>query len=350
MNFINWVKISNEKPELILMYTWDIKGRYDNNICGHMYEIIDYYWILKDWFNIKIIFPNNYDLELILNKYSFTLEEKIELSNCIIPRPKSGIVKTKNGNGLVLIVDGNLGKFDGVIYGIPIQFSCGKDCLIPKDKMKWYLLHDKRILSESKFEGINENPPIKTFNYNKRILFDYLKQYTRYNPKYELDHFLFYLTKNCKYQTEEQINKIINEYILDFQLITIIVDYDFNLELLDRPKNSIQFIDIRKNPIPIFAIPFTIYIYTDTKNRWDCSNRLITECKFYERKVLFLNKYHDQALTMRKFDILKWDQFSFRTKEEACYLGADAMPYNLELTKNDLIVKYLFEILETHEY
>ena len=349
MNFIN-EEIRIEKPELILMYTWDIKGRYDNNICGHMYEIIDYYYILKEYFDIKIIFPDNYDLELVLDKYTFTLEEKIELSNCIIPRPKSGIIKTKNGNGFVLIVDGNLGKFDGVIYGIPIQFSCGKDCLVPKDKMKWYLLHDKRILTESKFERINQNPPIKTFNYNKRILFDKLKPYNHYIPKHNPEHFLFYLTKNCKYQSEEQINKIISKYILSFQSITIIIDYDFDLNKLNFPKGNIQLIDIRRNPIPIFSIPFTVYVYTDTKKYWDCSNRLVAECDYYNRRVLFLNKYQDQALVMRKFDIIKKDQLSYRTKEEACYMGADTMPYNLELTKNDLIIKYLFEILETHEY
>ena len=338
------------RPELILMYTWDIKGRYDNNICGHMYEIIDYYYILKEYFDIKIIFPDNYDLELVLDKYTFTLEEKIELSKCIIPRPKSGIIKTKGGKGLVLVTDGNLGKFDGVIYGIPIQFSCGKDCLVPKDKMKWYLLHDKRILTESKFERINENPPIKTFNYNKRILFDKLKPYNHYIPKHNPEHFLFYLTKNCKYQSEEQINKIISKYILSFQSITIIIDYDFDLNELNFPKGNIQLIDIRRNPIPIFSIPFTVYVYTDTKKYWDCSNRLVAECDYYNRRVLFLNKYQDQALVMRKFDIIKKDQLSYKAKEEACYMRADTMPYNLELTKNDLIIKYLFEILETHEY
>ena len=45
------------KPELIIMYTWDINGYYDNKVCGHMYEVIDYYLILKNHFNTKIIFP-----------------------------------------------------------------------------------------------------------------------------------------------------------------------------------------------------------------------------------------------------------------------------------------------------
>jgi hypothetical protein len=30
-----------QKPELIIMYTWDINGYYDNKVCGHMYEVIE---------------------------------------------------------------------------------------------------------------------------------------------------------------------------------------------------------------------------------------------------------------------------------------------------------------------
>ena len=105
-----------KKPELIIMYTWDINGYYDNKVCGHMYEIIDYYFILKDHFDTKIIFPKEYNLDEVLSKYNITIEEKIELSDSIIPRPKSGIVKTRGGNGLVLITDGNLGNFKGIIH------------------------------------------------------------------------------------------------------------------------------------------------------------------------------------------------------------------------------------------
>ena len=65
-----------KKPELIIMYTWDINGYYDNKVCGHMYEIIDYYFILKDHFDTKIIFPKEYNLDEVLSKYNITIEEK----------------------------------------------------------------------------------------------------------------------------------------------------------------------------------------------------------------------------------------------------------------------------------
>ena len=339
------------RPQLILMYTWDINGYYDNKICGHMYELIDYYWVLKDYFDIKIIFPENYNLELVLSKYSFTLDEKIELSKCIIPRPKSGIIKTKGGKGLVLVTDGNLGNFKGIIYGIPIQMSCGKLGLIPKDKRDWYLLHDERICNVEQFEGYQKNPPKKVFNYNKRILFDKLYKDTSYKPSIREEHFLFYLTENCKHQTEEQINKILEKYQIKetFSIITIICDYKFDISKLNYPNTRIQFIDISNYPINIFNIPFTTYVYTDVKRQWDCSNRLIAECDFQDRRVLFVNKYQDNALVIRRFDIVSKDRLSYLQKEEACYMKVDNIPYNIELTKQDIIINYLDEILKIEE-
>lgn len=337
-----------QKPELILMYTWDINGYYDNKICGHMYEIIDYYWILKEHFDVKIIFPDEYDLELVLSKYDFTMDEKIELSKCIIPRPKSGIIRTKGGKGLVLIVDGNLGNFKGIIHGIPIQFSCGKLGLVPKDKMKWYLLHDKRICNIDTFDGYKNNPAIEVFNYNKRILFSKLWHDKSYKPEIREQHFLFYLTENCKHQTEEQINKVLEKLrINDYNpILTFVVDYDFDISKLDYTRSRIQIINIKKEPLNIFTIPFTAYIYTNVKRQWDCSNRLIAECNHYERDVLFANKYQDNALVIRRFDILNIDKFTYTRKEEACHMKADNMPYNIELTKHDLILEYLYEILK----
>lgn len=339
------------KPELILMYTWDINGYYDNKVCGHMYEIIEYYYILKDEFDIKIIFPENYNLEMVLSKYTFTLVEKIELSNCIIQRPKSGIIKTKGGKGLVLVVDGNLGNFKGIIYGIPIQFSCGKLGLIPKDKRAWYLLHDKRICEEQEFEGYQTNPPIKTFNYNKRILFEKFYKDTRYHPNIQQSHILFYLTENCKYQTEEDINGIIKKYLdQSLNIITIVTDYEFDKTKLEYPANMIQLINIKENPINIFNIPFTHYFYTNVKRQWDCSNRLIAECDFHNRNIFFVNDYQDNALVIRRFDIEHRRNFSLNQKEEACMENYLKMPYNLNLTKNDIIKFYLNEILQDIQY
>ena len=328
MNIVYAAKNTKEKPELILMYTWDIKGYYDNKICGHMYEIIDYYWILKDYFNIKIIFPDNYDLDLVLSKYNFINEEKIELLTKIIPRPKSGIIKTTGGKGLVLIVDGNLGNFKGIIYGIPVQFTCGKLGLIPKDKVKWYMLHDDRICKPEEFEGFNLNPPKKIFNYNKKVLLNKLRKPINKNSSNEnCNSFLFYLTSNCKFQTEEEINKILQNKKLKDNPIYIIADYDFDKFKLNYDQSKLTIINISKEPIDIFSLDFDCYIYTNVKRQWDCSNRLIVECLYHNRKVLYEIDYVDNALETRIKDL--YDKVE-----------------NYNLKDSDIIKDYLNMILE----
>ena len=274
------------KPELIIMYTWDINGYYDNKVCGHMYEAIDYYLILKNYFDTKIIFPSEYDLDKVLAKYNISSETRTELEKSIIQRPKSGIVKTTKGKGLVLVTDGNLGNFKGIIYGIPVQFSCGRLGLIPKDKKEWFLLHDNRLgHPEELFENYNVNPAKYIFDYNKKI-YPNVNQDAQNNSNNPDDTFLFYLTENCKYQSPEEIKNILKR-LNPISTIYIVCDYDFNITKLDYDTTKIKFIDIRKNPINLFSLPFTHYIYTPTKRNWDCSSRLIVECKMYKKYIYF---------------------------------------------------------------
>ena len=310
-----------KKPELIIMYTWDINGYYDNKVCGHMYEIIDYYFILKDHFDTKIIFPKEYNLDEVLSKYNITIEEKIELSDSIIPRPKSGIVKTRGGNGLVLITDGNLGNFKGIIHGIPVQFSCGKLGLIPKDKKEWFLLHDTRLgHPEELFENYSINPPLKIMDYNKKIY--PIKENKIKSTKHK--SYLFYLTENCKFQTPKELQRIIdklNPNISDE--IYIVCDYFFDIKELNITQ-KIHYINIKENPIDLFSLDFTDYVYTPVKRQWDCSNRLIVECSWNGRNVLNFIDYNDRALEYRLLDISK---------------GKNSK--NLILNKDDEIIAYL---------
>ena len=292
------------RPQLILMYTWDINGYYDNKICGHMYEVIDYYLILKNHFITKIIFPSEYDLDKVLSKYDISPEDRIELEKSIIPRPKSGIIKTSKGKGLVLVTDGNLGNFKGIIYGKPVQFSCGRLGLVPKDKKEWFLLHDTRLgHPEELFENYKVNPAKCICDYNKKI-YPMLKYQKLDTPIIKNDTFLFYLTENCKYQSPEEIRDILKK-LNPVSDLYIVCDYDFDITKLDYDISKIKFINIKENPIDLFSLPFTCYIYTPVKRQWDCSNRLMVECSLNNRNVLIFVNYNDRALEYRLIDINK---------------------------------------------
>ena len=338
------IPTSKLKPDLIIMYTWDINGYYDNRVCGHMYEVIEYFWLLKDYFNTKIIFPEEYNLEKVVAKYDFNEDEIQEIRNACIPRPKTGIVRTRKGKGLILVVDGNLGNFKGFLYGIPVQFSCGKLGLVPKEKdQNWYLLHDNRICDTNEFVGYEVNPATRKYNYTKKILFDRIPIILR-NTKFEnLNPLtgLLYLTSNCKYLNEEQIIETVKKFSEigpkygtslsnRFMKYVIVTDYEININNIlayTDPKISIEIIDIMGNPIDIFKLDFSHYIYTNVKREWDCSNRLIAECQHNKRSVIIDINYYDNALQTRMRDSFPHTIYN-----------------NLNLTKDDSIIDILYDI------
>ena len=62
--------------DLVITYSW---GNNNHGVCGHTFEVIDYYWILKDHFNCCLLFAENFtpdDIEnLIRSKYDFDESE-----------------------------------------------------------------------------------------------------------------------------------------------------------------------------------------------------------------------------------------------------------------------------------
>lgn len=356
--------IMNDKPylpELIIMSTWDINGKYDNNVCGHLYEVIEYFWILKDHFNTTFIFPENISLNKCLEKYDFNDIEKMIITNASRPRPKNGIINTKQGLGLVLCVDGNLGNFNGIIRGIPIQFSCGKTGLYPdklfvgslgQDTMPWYLIHDYRISDpindyDNNILLSNKIFPKIIFDYNKKILLTRFKQDVK--PAYEILHrtkheiFLMYLTGNCRRLTSEQLNNAIKD-IYVWQKILIITDYEIDLKEINFPKSNIQVININHNPVDIFQLEWTTYLYTPISRQWDCSNRLIPETKYLNRNHRVINlPYEDSALLQRLKDTNETVNFMRKFCYSTKYFKQDI----LNLCYDDPIIDILSEIINT---
>ena len=360
--------ISNQyQPELIIMSTWDINGKYDNNVCGHLYEVIEYFWILKDHFNTKFIFPENIDINTCLEKYNFTYNEQDRIKSAMLPQPKNGIINTKQGLGLVLCVDGNLGNFKGIIRGIPVQFSCGKEGLYPnnlfvgslnQDTMPWYLLHDYRIANpindyDNNILLSNKIFPKIIFDYNKKILLSRFNKNVK--PSYEIlqrdkqDTFLMYLTGNCRRLTPEQLNDAIKD-IYVWQKIMIVTDYEIDLEKINFPKENIQVINISYNPIDIFQLEWTTYLYTPISRQWDCSNRLIPETRYLNRNHRVINlPYEDSALYHRLKDTIETVNFM----SEFCYEDISKITYFkrniINLCFDDPIIDILSEIIN-NEY
>lgn len=355
------------EPDLIIMSTWDINGQYDNKVCGHVYEVIEYYWILKDHFNTKFIFPNNVDIDKCLDKYTFTQNERDRIKYAMLPQPKNGIINTTHGLGLVLIVDGNLGNFNGIIRGIPVQFSCGKTGLFP-DKRKfdypvnldWYLIHDFRIepnpLENYDHPKINNMMkekilPTRIYPYTKKLLLSYLDD-SRIERSYEILNsyqpessiYMLYLTGNCRRLSPDELNEQIKANTEFYNKILIFTDYFIDVKKIDHPQDKIEVVYIDQ-PVNIFKYRWTTYLYTPLKRQWDCSNRLMVECMFHNRYFVISEKlgYEDLALKTRRSDTIETSKFmqGYGIHKNAPYYKDNT----LSLSKEDKIIGILESIL-----
>lgn len=284
--------------DLWLSYSWGIKNQ---GICGHTFEVIDYYFILKDFFNVKILLCEDIDEKMfksaIINKYNFSNEEvQTILNNTVFDnRPKILI------GDYLLIVDGNLMKDRNVILKFKhiFMFACGKRDL--------HLIQDHNITILQDYRVYNSGP--RTIDYKKKILFKF-KEYENFE-----DNNLIYVSKNCREISEYELKELPK----DKKIIAI-----HNPNDVYEPFNNIEFI---KAPVENIWERFSTYYYTKVPRKFDCSPRFIAECKYHKRNVVYMSNVldyieEDKGLFWRKYDI----ENSFKS---------------IELNNNDEIINIL---------
>ena len=264
--------------DLWLSYTW---SNNNHGICGHTFEVIDYFYILKKHFNVGILLCEDIDwptLEAaILSRYSFSEQEIEEIKSATVFYDRPRVVKAK----AILFTDGGIVNMQGVVLLCDkiIYFACGNKEVKDNDKENVYILQDDRVYAPVKRNGIN---------YKKRILFDKLKPIGTTK-----DRVLVYATKNCRHLDSF---KELRQYGNDILAIT-------NEENKPQHLEGFEFV---VPPVENIFEQFTTYVYTPIQRKWDCSPRFIAECKYFSKTV----KYHnidywdiDLGLQWRKWDI-----------------------------------------------
>lgn len=275
--------------DLWLTYSWSSN---DHGVCGHLYEVIDYFWLLKDHYKVGILICENLVWDTIQQgiqyKYDFTQEE-IDLfkSHCVfLQRPS--LVQGRN----ILFTDGGVVNmrsktllFDNILY-----FACGNLEVSLNDKANTWILQDNRVYEPVKRNGID---------YKKRILFSRLKSVsTSCNKK------LIYATKNCRSLT-------------DFDSLRC---YGNLLAIVNTIPNLVNDIEFVIPPVEDIFSRFDTYIYTPVERKWDCSPRFIAECRYYGKEVIYHNidYWHlDHGLRWRKWDIDNDFNSLFLNKDDA---------------------------------
>lgn len=264
--------------DLWLSYTW---SNNNHGICGHTFEVIDYYYILKDNFKTGIFLAEDITWETfessIRSKYSFTEDEIEDIKANTVFATRPTLVKGKN----ILFTDGGVVNMQSVtlLFDNIFYFACGNKEIKDNDKDNVWILQDDRVYEPVKKNGIN---------YKKRILFDKLKPINT-----SRDAVLVYATKNCRHL---ETYKELLQYSDNILVIT-------NKENKPTPIQGFTFV---VPPVENLFEQFNKYVYTPVTRKWDCSPRFIAECKYYGKSVIFHNIDYwdeDHGLRVRQWDI-----------------------------------------------
>jgi len=247
--------------DLYLTYSW---SRINQGICGHTYEVIDYYLLLKDIYKVAILIQEDMTPEI----FEAAIRSKYDLSDniicnilenlIIVDRPK--LLKGSN----ILVTDGRIEHM--LIFDNVFLFGCAEDTLLSDDKIlkKGYnLLADNRVYPDRK----------NIINYVKKINFNDMPSIDKFDNKV-----LLYGTEDSRLITKEMLDDILIKYPDDkFVLVS-----NYTVHESDR-------IECLRPPIANFHTKFNKYLYTPTLRHSDCSSRLLAECQSYDKEIEYYN-------------------------------------------------------------
>jgi hypothetical protein len=251
--------IVNDNSDILLTFSW---GNFSHGVSGHLFECIDYYLLLKEYFKVKILIPEKIEKykEIIEDKYRLSKDEIQDILDNTMQIIKPTLVKSN----IIFFTDGSYKNIQrlNLVYNKIICFACGDFTLLDNDKKNLYVLLDKRVYSKI---------PKDSFDYKKKLFFGKYKKDVEKGDKT-----LIYATENCRKTDKELPNQL----------------------------------KLTKKDLPYLGLfnEFNTYYYTPVPRKFDCSPRLLAECKFYKKKVIFDEEVldyfeEDKGLYWRWYDI-----------------------------------------------
>lgn len=275
--------LRNKKRDLWLTYTWSNGS--NHGLCGHTFEVLDYYFHLKNEFSLGMLFAEDIDWETlkaaIESKYDLTPAEMDEVQRDSVFFKRPSLVNVQN----ILFTDGSIKLLhDKIILADKIfHFACGDDQLQENKDPKTFVLQDNRVYPNC----------FNSVDYKKKINFARYKKIS--DTKNE--DILLYGTKNCRQIPDELYLELYDKYDNDFICLT---------SPENRPKNLPDRFQFPELPVSNLLEKFGTYVYTPVPRKFDCSPRFIAECKFYNKEVIYYNIDYwdeDKGLYWRKWDI-----------------------------------------------
>lgn len=255
--------ILNLDADLVILTSFEmsptLRSPREHGLSGHIFECLDYYYLLSKYMKVKVIIPELVSSETFDSFVSGHYSVKIS-KNDIIFTNYFDLLKCKK----ILIVDGGfwfIQKYRNRFCGKIFAFACGADPINA----------DYSILAD--FKVYNQRYP-NMIDYTKKIL-PSLKRIPGDRP-------FAHITKNCKSLNSDQIDRLLNKYP-DLLAYSDFVNPDYNFT---------------NKQIRNFS--FSKFIYTPVLRHFDCSPRLIIECQILQIPFeLFEIDYYDPGLQRR---------------------------------------------------
>lgn len=301
----------DDSYDLYLTMTW----MQDNNhgICGHVYEIIDYYLLLSRKIKVGILICEDMTWQMFESciRSKYTLDENViscikdDITFC--NRPKWVLGRDTS----ILFVDGGLlNSIAACCVNLMVKnifsFKCNPDDThynLPYKNIT--LLQDNRVYDDEDSKT--------AIQYVKKIGFRYYKEY----DSLKTDTALIYCTTNCRKLCSISVLDILFKYrFKNYMLLTNDPEQYASLS------NSFNQISFPIMPVEDIFQKFDSYIYTPTgggvvTRKFDCSPRFIVECAHYGKNVIYHGIDHDYLEIDRG---LKWRMHDIENNLKDLYL------------------------------
>ena len=268
-----------KKIDVLLTYTPSDKEF--NRICGHTFEVMDYYLYFKDLgLNAKILIQDKIKKELIykvwedkykLNELDYNYKQDILFYSFTDIYAKN-IIYVNGINNFDLKYIKN--KKNKIFYKNIISFRCDPKTnysFFIKEK-NHYLLYDKRLYKDPK-ELTNHSNSI---DYIKKINFKYFKNLSSTSSTPSTPNTLIYINSNLRDLKEISLKRNLKE-------ILFVSSTTLSKEQIKFYK---EFGELKYAPVKDLFNQFDTFIYTPNIRNFDCSPRLLTECKFYNKEII----------------------------------------------------------------
>jgi len=280
--------------------------------CGHLFECIEYYYLFKTEYVAELGRPMRPAIYLAYDNFTKDdLRKIVENKYCFTPAEVDNLLEDTLIETISEFTDKKIQDFREVNT---VVFVEGYDLVQIRKKSIFFVanniiairctiaeedygeldfpLSTFKVLQDFRIYG-DALHSFKTKHHIKKLLFNKLKLFKYLEPNTAF----MYLSTDCRELPEDYVEKTLNKYPQFSKIYVSVLDKESFKHL---ETDRVKFLT---PPIKNFHGLFETMIYMPVGRKFDCSSRLIPECVYYNKKIIYHDiDYVDKGLEIRKKD------------------------------------------------